>query len=58
MNAVMHCWPTAWIDAAVKAGLAVEAEDHVEFIGGDRMRDQLAIFACSLSEIVHDEVIH
>lgn len=42
---VMHCWPTQWLEAAQRAGLATyKGNGEWQFLN-DGMRDFLAVFA-------------
>ena len=48
MSIVKQCWPTQWLEAAMRAGFATyRGEDGWEFIS-DKMRDMLADFAATV----------
>jgi len=48
MNISNQCWPTPWLEAAMRAGFATyRCEDGWEFIN-DKMRDMLADFAATV----------
>ena len=48
MNISKQCWPTPWLEAAMRAGFATyRGEDGWEFIN-DKMRDMLADFAATV----------
>lgn len=42
---VMHCWPTQWLEAAQRAGLAIYKGDGEWQFLNEGMRDFLAVFA-------------
>ena len=47
---VRHCWPTPWLEAAMRAGFAHYKRDgEWEFIN-DKMRDMLAEFGAALQD--------
>lgn len=45
---VMRCWPKEWLEAAVKAGFAVESKDGEYTFSGVREREMLEVFAGEL----------
>ena len=56
MSSSKKCWPSLWLKAAVKAGLAIETDFGAKF-EDDEIADKLAIFAeeiWDLSEKNHD----
>lgn len=47
---VRHCWPTPWIEAAMRAGFAHYKGGGEWVFLNDKMRDMLAEFGLSLQE--------
>ena len=46
----MRCWPSAWMAAAVAAGLAYEYSDgSIHIFGGDSRREEMEAFAEALA---------
>ena len=44
-SSVFICWPEHWREAAIYAGFAQRTDFGCIFLGGDEMRDRLAVFA-------------
>jgi hypothetical protein len=47
---VRHCWPTPWLEAAMRAGFAHHKGEGEWVFINDKMRDMLAEFGLALQE--------
>ena len=57
MSNVKHCWPTPWLEAAMKAGFAHYNEAGEWLFISDKMRDSLSEFAAELQVMERERVI-
>jgi hypothetical protein len=50
MNEQRHCWPTPWLEAAMRAGFAYRKPGGEWVFLNDKMREMLAEFGLELQE--------